>query len=99
MEKFFAFILSLTVLGFSTVPAAPVSSKSRGAELFERHCTACHPDAARIKADANIVAFMREPVPPMPAFRSEKISEADAQAIAAFIKVRIYCARAGKNSL
>ncbi len=94
MNKTAVFILTLIFLASSiALSAAPLSNKSRGAVLFAKHCTACHPDAARIKPNVNIVKFMRDPVPPMPSFRSDKISDEDAQSIAAFINVRMYCAR------
>ncbi len=92
------FVLALLFLLASLILTAYSSEeKSRGAELFSKHCSACHPDAAKMKSDINIVAFMRAPVPPMPAFKVEKISDEDAQFIAAYIRLRIYSSRMSKS--
>ncbi len=99
MKKTGFFILTFIFVCASIAVSEPsLSPRASGSELFNKHCAACHPNAALIKPEADIVAIMRNPVPPMPTFKSDKVSDDDAQSIAAFIRVRIYCARIGKKS-
>jgi hypothetical protein len=71
-----------------TAVALPVESsrESNGAALFNKHCSGCHHNARKIKADVNILEFMRNPVAFMPRFDRDKINDRDAQAIVDFIR-------------
>jgi mono/diheme cytochrome c family protein len=88
MRKFTLIMLSLTLLCASAALSMESTNDSRGAVLYKKHCSGCHGDAAKIKLSVNIVKFMRDPVPPMPSFSVEKITENDAQLIADFVRQR-----------
>lgn len=70
---------------------APVSSDETNiAAIYKTHCSACHPDAGKIKTVANIVEMMRTPPPAMPTFSRDKINDNAARAVADYIKLQIY---------
>jgi mono/diheme cytochrome c family protein len=68
---------------------------SNGAALHKKHCSACHPSAARMSG-ARIVETMRNPPPAMPAFDNGKISDRDADALANYIQLEISVEFIGK---
>jgi mono/diheme cytochrome c family protein len=93
MKKITLVALALIFLCASAAISIESASDSRGSALFKKHCSGCHRDAAKIKLNISIVKFMRDPIPPMPPFSIEKISDKDAQLIADFVKQQIYYAK------
>ncbi|HUK99428.1 MAG TPA: cytochrome c [Nitrospirota bacterium] len=65
--------------------AGEAISKHVGEDLYKKHCSACHPKAARLKSRKNIVAKMRNPMSFMPAFDEKKISNENAKKIDDYI--------------
>ena len=61
---------------------------SNGTAMYKKHCSVCHPSAARMSG-ARIVEIMRYPPPAMPTFDNDKISDRDADAIANYIRLQI----------
>jgi mono/diheme cytochrome c family protein len=92
MKKITLFMLALIFMCASVAVSVESSYESRGSVLFKKHCSGCHRDAAKIKLDVNIIEFLRDPIPPMPSFNNDKISDKDAQLIANFIKLQNYYA-------
>lgn len=77
----------LIVLVFSGVAAGVALSQNDGDALYRKHCILCHPDAAKLRSSKDIISLMRNPpIPEMPAFGEEKLSDGNAKAIADFIR-------------
>ncbi len=77
----------LFVIFIVIVSPAMAAQAPNGAELYKKHCSACHPDATRL-SDSHIVEIMRNPPSPMPTFDKDKVSDRDADAIADYIRVQ-----------
>jgi mono/diheme cytochrome c family protein len=75
-------VIFISIASFATAAHAP-----NGAELYKKHCSACHPDATRLP-DERIVEIMRNPPSPMPTFDNGKVSDRDADAISAYIRLQ-----------
>jgi mono/diheme cytochrome c family protein len=61
---------------------------SNGAAMYKKHCSACHPNAAKMSG-VRIVEIMRYPPPAMPTFDNDKISDRDADVISHYIRLQI----------
>jgi mono/diheme cytochrome c family protein len=57
----------------------------RGELLYKRHCSACHRDAAKLKAVKNIGEIIRDPPAVMPGFGKDKLSDRGVEEIANYI--------------
>jgi mono/diheme cytochrome c family protein len=77
--------LILFVLNTAASPAGVSICGPRGEVLYKRHCSACHLDAAKLKAVKNIVEIIRYPPAVMPDFDKDKISDRGVQEIADYI--------------
>ncbi len=76
------FVIFILIVSSGIAAQAP-----NGAELYKKHCSACHPDATRL-SDSRIVETMRNPPSPMPIFDKDKVSDRDAEAIADYIRFK-----------
>jgi hypothetical protein len=80
-------LATIIFFSFSVEAMADWEAKNiDAAALFNKHCSACHHEAGKMRADANIVENMRNPLPAMPRFDRDKINDRDALAIADFIR-------------
>jgi mono/diheme cytochrome c family protein len=82
--------LSLAMLMFFGINTAASSAGvaicgPSGEILFKRHCSACHRDAAKLKAVKNITDIIRNPPDVMPGFDKNKISDLGVKEIADYI--------------
>ena len=75
--------------------ATPLPGVATGQAVFARYCTACHPGGGRgsgpslitsRESDAARRAVVREGHRPMPAFGQDLISDADLDAVLAYIR-------------
>ena len=78
------FVISLFPL-VSNKATGAATSKKGGESLFNRHCSACHSDAGRLKSKKNIIGKMRNPMSSMPQFDENKISNENAKKIDDYI--------------
>jgi mono/diheme cytochrome c family protein len=82
-------MLLLSVIAFfsfiSNNSTGAATSKHVGEELFNKHCLACHPKAAKLRSRKNIIEKMRNPMSSMPAFDENKLSNDNAKKIADYI--------------
>jgi len=60
-------------------------SHETGEALYNKHCSACHPNAEKLKSAKNIVKKIRRPIASMPAFDENKISNENAKKIDDYI--------------
>lgn len=85
-----AFMLA-TIVFFSFALNTMAGSNSKNldaAELYRKHCSACHPDAGMLRETKDILRAMTSPPPFMPSFGEEKISQNNAKKIAEYIHPR-----------
>ena len=78
----------LVVFLISIVSSGMAEDASNGVALFRKHCSLCHPCAAKMTGE-HIVILMRYPPPGMPTFNNDKLSNKDATAIADYIRFQI----------
>jgi mono/diheme cytochrome c family protein len=69
----------------SNTATGGATSKQGGESLFNKHCSACHPDADKLKSTKNIIGKMRNPMSSMPEFDENKISNENAKKIDDYI--------------
>jgi len=62
-----------------------VKGHETGEELYSKHCSACHPDAEKLRSSKNIIRDIRRPIASMPAFDENKISNENAKKIDDYI--------------
>ena len=62
------------VLNAAPSPAGVAICGPQGEVLYKRHCSACHRDAAKLKAVKNVGEIIRNPPDVMPNFDKNKIS-------------------------
>ncbi len=86
LNKKVFFLLSLFLIPAAVSLSGEPSFGPNGAALYHKHCWACHRDPNKLKADANIIDIMRNPMPTMPKFDRDKINDPDARAIVDFIR-------------
>jgi mono/diheme cytochrome c family protein len=79
---FIFFLLGIYAYPYTVTPA---TAEEEPAALFKKHCSACHPNAAKIPRDTNIMKILRDPPPFMPRFDKEKLSDSDARKIEHYI--------------
>lgn len=56
-----------------------------GATLYQKHCSACHPDGSKLKLDEPLVESLRQPFPGMPLFGKDRLSDSEVDAIASYL--------------
>jgi len=83
-------LLPLAALVFFALNAAPSPAGvaicgPQGEVLYKRHCSACHRDAAELKAVNNVGEIIRNPPGVMPNFDKDKISDRGVKEIADYI--------------
>jgi mono/diheme cytochrome c family protein len=76
--------IMLLLFVIAPIAAVPINaiggatSQQVGEALYNKHCSACHPEAGKLKLTKNIIEIMRNPMSTMPEFDKRKISDADA---------------------
>ena len=89
MKKCMLFLTLIILFSFvsnnTTVIAESKDVNDAGEALFKKHCSMCHPHAAKLKSINDIVGKIRNPSPYMPRVSEHKISDSDAKRIADYI--------------
>jgi mono/diheme cytochrome c family protein len=84
------FVLLFALVWSSIAAALDPNQETRGSHLYQKHCSGCHKDAARLKPGVKVFEYTRHPYASMPAFPPERISDEDLRLLAEYVKLQIY---------
>lgn len=84
MNPMMVLIVVVFCVAFNTT--AEFANNVDAPALYKKHCSACHPDAARLRSHKNIMILINNPPPGMPKFNEDRISENDMNAIVDYIR-------------
>ncbi len=88
MKKIIELVLLSLIIFFVSFSSSIISVAicgTRGEYLYQKHCSGCHRDAAKLKRVKDITSSMRNPPAAMPQFGIDKVSDIDAEEIANYI--------------
>jgi hypothetical protein len=85
-----AFTLAMIVFFFFAFEAIAGSDTynvdADATSLYKKHCSACHPNAARLRSAKNIMRSMTHAPRGMPVFDEDRISKKDAEKLVDYIR-------------
>jgi len=81
VRRFGALLAAALVLVLGAEAPSDAGQQAEGAELFQKHCLACHPGKLKTLTYGDLVDSVRTPPIGMPAFNEQKLSDEQVRAI------------------
>lgn len=69
------------------------ADQPNGAAIYQKHCAVCHPDSSKMNLEKPLADLLENPPPGMPAFRSDKLSARELDALAFYLPGRLPVAK------